>query len=168
MAVAKQAHLAHDRLPGAEITVFYMDVRAFGKGFEEFYDRVREEGVYYRRGNPAEVIRRGERLVVRAEDTLLGEPVEVEADLVVLAVGMQARQGAEELSEALNLARGSDGYFLEAHPKLRTVESSTPGIYLAGCCQGPKDIPDTVAHAKAAASAAMILLAGKGAGYASD
>lgn len=161
MAVAKQAHLAHDRLPDAEITVFYMDVRAFGKGFEEFYDRVRKEGVLYRRGNPSEIIKRGDKVLVRAEDTLIGEQVEVEADLVVLAVGMQPRSDAADLSKTLNLARSSDGFFMEAHPKLRTVESSVPGIYLAGCSQGPKDIPDTVAHAKAAASAAMILLNGK-------
>jgi heterodisulfide reductase subunit A len=167
MAVAKQAHLAHDRISGAEITVFYMDVRAFGKGFEEFYDRVRNEGVLYRRGNPSEIIKRGERVVVRAEDTLLGEQVEVEADLVVLAVGMTPRQGAEQLAQAINLQRGEDGYFLEQHPKLRTVESNVAGVFLAGCCQGPKDIPDTVAHAKAAASAAMILLS-KGAKHASN
>ncbi|NOH03436.1 MAG: FAD-dependent oxidoreductase [Chloroflexi bacterium] len=158
MAVAKQAHLAHDRLPDAEITVFYMDVRAFGKGFEEFYDRVREEGVIYRRGNPSEIIRRGDKVVVRAEDTLIGEQVEVESDLVVLAVGMSPRADASNVSETLNLVRGADGFFAEAHPKLRTVESNVPGIFLAGCSQGPKDIPDTVAHAKAAASAAMILL----------
>ncbi len=162
MAVAKQAHLAHDRLPGAQVTVFYMDVRAFGKGFEEFYDRVRQEGVIYRRGNPSEIIRRGDALIVRAEDTLLGEPVEVEADLVVLAVGLQPRSDAEALARTLNLKSGEDGFFLEDHPKLRTVESNLPGVFLAGCCQGPKDIPDTVAHAKAAASAAMILLANTG------
>lgn len=172
MAVAKQAHLAHDRIPGARITVFYMDVRAFGKGFEEFYDRVRQEGILYRRGNPSEIIRRGEKLVVRAEDTLLGEPVEVEADLVVLAVGMQPRQDAHQMAEMLGLERGPDGFFKESHPKLHTVESNIPGVFLAGCCQGPKDIPDTVAHAKAAASAAMILLAKThqtiGAGHAYD
>jgi heterodisulfide reductase subunit A len=164
MAVAKQAHLAHDRIPGVELTVFYMDVRAFGKGFEEFYDRVRQEGILYRRGNPSEVIRRGDKLVVRAEDTLTGEPVEVEADLVVLAVGMQPRGDAAQVARLLNLARGEDGFFQEDHPKLRTVESNVPGVFLAGCCQGPKDIPDTVAHAKAAASAAMILLARNGMG----
>ena len=170
MAVAKQAHLAHDRLPEAEITVFYMDVRAFGKGFEEFYDRVRKEGILYRRGSPSEILRSPHNgsLVVRAEDTLLGEPVEVEADLVVLAVGMQPRQDAPGLAQALQVQRGEDGYFLEAHAKLRSVESSVPGIFLAGTCQGPKDIPDTVAHAKAAASAAMILLAGKGTQHASS
>lgn len=101
-------------------------------------------------------------MVVRAEDTLLGELVEVEADLVVLAVGMLPRQDAGDLAQSLGLSRGEDGYFLEAHPKLRTVESSVPGVFLAGCCQGPKDIPDTVAHAKAAASAAMILLVNNG------
>jgi heterodisulfide reductase subunit A2 len=158
MAVAKQAHLAHDRLPGAEITVFYMDVRAFGKGFEEFYDRVRNEGVRYRRGSPSELYRQGEMVVVRAEDTLLGEQVEVEADLVVLAVGMEPAEGGNELANRLQVERSPDGYFLESHPKLRTVESSREGIFLAGCSQGPKDIPDTVAHAKAAAAAAMIML----------
>jgi len=158
MAVAKQAHLAHHRLKNAEITVFYMDVRAFGKGFEEFYDRVRQEGVIYRRGNPSEIFRRGEHVVVRAEDTLLGAQIEVEADLVVLAVGMLPREDAGEIAGTLGISNGTDGYFDEAHPNFRTVESNIPGIYLAGCCQGPKDIPDTVAHAKAAASAAMIFL----------
>jgi heterodisulfide reductase subunit A2 len=105
---------------------------------------------------------------VRAEDTLLGEPVEVEADLVVLAVGMLPRDDAKIFAETLSIARDDDGYYREAHPKLHTVISSQPGIFLAGCAQGPKDIPDTVAHAKAAASAAMILLAGKGAGHAQN
>jgi heterodisulfide reductase subunit A len=159
MAVAKQAHLAHDRLPGAEITVFYMDIRAFGKGFEEFYDRVRQEGVVYRRGNPSEIVRRGEHVAVRAEDTLLGEPVEVEADLVVLAVGIQPRPDADAIAQMLNLKRDTDGFFREAHPKLGIMESGLPGVFLAGCCQSPKDIPDTVAQAKAAAAAAMIVLA---------
>jgi len=162
MAVAKQAHLAHDRLPGAQITVFYMDVRAFGKGFEEFYDRVRHEGIVYRRGNPSEIARsgHGDKVIVRAEDTLLGEPIEVEADLAVLAVGILPRRDAEAVARLLNLKRDGDGFFQEDHPKLRTMESGVPGVFLAGCCQGPKDIPDTVAQAKAAASAAMILLAG--------
>ena len=158
MVVAKQAHLAHDRLPGAEITVFYMDVRAFGKGFEEFYDRVRSEGVLYRRGNPSEITRRGDSLLVRAEDTLLGELVEVEADLVVLAVGIVSQPDATDLADIFKITIGGDGFFAESHPKLRTVETDVPGIFLAGTCQGPKDIPDTVAHAKAAAAAAMILL----------
>jgi heterodisulfide reductase subunit A len=170
MAVAKQAHLAHDRLPQAEITVLYMDVRAFGKGFEEFYDRVRKEGILYRRGSPSEILRGAQdgSVIVRFEDTLLGEPVDVEADLVVLAVGMLPREDTPDLSQTMQVKIGEDGFFQEAHAKLRSVESSHSGMFLAGTCQGPKDIPDTVAHAKAAASAAMILLAGKGAQHASN
>ncbi|MBC8446474.1 MAG: FAD-dependent oxidoreductase, partial [Chloroflexi bacterium] len=162
MYTAKQAHLVCEKLPDAQVTIFYMDVRAFGKGFEEFYDRVRREGVIYRRGNPSEIIRRGDKLVVRAEDTLLGEPVEVEADLVVLAIGIQPRADAAQVADLLNLARSDDGFLQEAHPKLRPVDTKMDGIYLAGCCQSPKDIPDTVAQAKAAAAAAMIRLAKAG------
>jgi heterodisulfide reductase subunit A len=158
MVTAKQARLVRERLPGAQVTVFYMDVRAFGKGFEEFYDSTREAGVLYRRGNPSEIIRRGERVVVRAEDTLLGEPVEVEADLVVLAVGMTPRADTDALAGLLKLARSSDGFFMEAHPKLRPVDTAMAGIFLAGCCQGPKDITETIAQARAAAATAMVPL----------
>ena len=158
MVTAKQARLVRERLPSAQVTVFYMDVRAFGKGFEEFYDRTREEGVIYRRGNPSEIIRRGERVVVRAEDTLLGELVEVEADLVVLAVGMTPRPDMAELARLFNISRSSDGFFMEAHPKLRPVETAMAGIFLAGCCQGPKDIAESIIQARAAASAALIPL----------
>jgi heterodisulfide reductase subunit A len=158
MTVARQARLVRERLPQAQVTVFYMDVRAFGKGFEEFYDDVREQGVIYRRGNPSEIIRKGERVVVRAEDTLLGEPVEVEADLVVLAVGMTPPADNAQMAALLKLARSADGFFLEAHPKLRPVDTAMAGIFLAGSCQGPKDISETIVHARAAASAAMIPL----------
>jgi len=158
MYTAKQAHLAHDKVPGSHITVFYMDVRAFGKGFEEFYDRVRAEGITYRRGNPSEVYRRGEKLVVRAEDTLLGHTVEVEADLVVLATGVMPRTDAEQVAAMLGLERGEDGFFQELHPELRPVDTKRKGVFLAGTVQGPKDIPDTVAQAKAAASGAIVEL----------
>ena len=158
MVTAKQARLVKQKLPQAEVNVFYMDVRTFGKGFEEFYDQAREDGVLYRRGNPSEIIRRGERVVVRAEDTLLGEPVEVEADLVVLAVGMTPRADTDAVAGLLKLARSADGFFLEAHPKLRPVDTALAGLYLAGACQGPKDITDTVSQARAAAAAALILL----------
>lgn len=158
MYTAKQAHLVRDKLPNANITVFYIDVRAFGKGFEEFYDRVREENIIYRRGNASEIYRRGEKLIVRAEDTLLGEVLEVEADLVVLATGMVARD-ASELKNALRLSQSSDRFFLEAHPKLRPMDTATAGVYLAGCCQGPKDIPDSVAQASGAAAKAIAPLA---------
>jgi heterodisulfide reductase subunit A len=158
MVTAKQARLMRKLFPEAQITVFYMDIRAFGKGFEEFYDVAREEGILYRRGNPSEVIKRGNRVVVRTEDTLLGEPVEVEADLVVLAVGMRPRADSDVIAGLLKLSRSADGFFMEAHPKLRPVETAMAGVFLAGCCQAPKDIPDSIVQARAAASAAMIPL----------
>ncbi|MCK4472958.1 MAG: CoB--CoM heterodisulfide reductase iron-sulfur subunit A family protein, partial [Anaerolineae bacterium] len=158
MVTAKQAHLICERLPQAQVNVFYMDVRAFGKGFEEFYDRVREDRVLYRRGNPSEIYKRGNRLVVRAEDTLLSKPVEVETDLVVLATGLVPRRDGDQIASLLKLSRSEDGFFMELHPKLRPVDTATDGVYLAGCCQSPKDIADTVAQAKAAASSALIPL----------
>jgi len=158
MYTAKHAHLVRDKLPNARITVSYMDVRAFGKGYEEFYDRVKQERVLYRRGEPSEVYRRGDKLVVLAEDTTLGQPIEVEADLVVLATAAVPRSDVSETAALLELERSPDGFFQEAHPKLRPVDTATDGLFLAGCCQGPKDIPDTVAQAKAAASSALRVL----------
>ena len=158
MYTAKEAHLVRERIPKANVTIFYMDVRAFGKGYEEFYDRVKREGVMYRRGSVSEIYKRGDKVVVRAEDTLLGQPLEMEADLVVLATGVVPRADVEDVAELLNLERSPDGFFAEAHPKMRPVDTARDGIYLAGCCQGPKDIPDTVAQAKAAASSAIVIL----------
>jgi heterodisulfide reductase subunit A len=162
MYTAKQSRLVREMLPDAEVTVFYIDVRTFGKGAEEFYDEARSKGVRYRRGNVSEIYRRRSdsdgRVVLVAEDTLLGQPIELEADLVVLAVGMEPRDSAGEISQLLKLPRSDDGFFLEAHPKLRPVDTAMDGVFLAGCCQGPKDIPDTVAQAKAAAASALIPL----------
>jgi heterodisulfide reductase subunit A len=159
MYVAKQAHLIRDKLPDANIRIYYMDVRAFGKGFEEFYDRVRRENVRYIRGNPSEIFKRGNKLVVKVEDTLTSTPLEDEVDLVVLGVGLEPRADMRQTMELLRLSQSPDRFFLEAHPKLRPVDTATDGVFLAGCCQGPKDIPDTVAQAKGAASSAMIPLA---------
>jgi heterodisulfide reductase subunit A len=158
MYTAKHAHLVRDKLPEAHVTAFYMDVRAFGKGYEEFYDRVKHEQVLYRRGEPSEVYKRGDKLIVRAEDTLLRRTVEVETDLVVLATAVVPRSDAAEVAALLDIERSPDGFLQEAHPKYRPVDSSRPGILIAGCCQGPKDIPDTVAQAKAAAASAMVML----------
>jgi heterodisulfide reductase subunit A len=160
MYTAKQAKLALDKLPDASVTVFYMDVRAFGKGFEEFYDEVREKGVLYRRGSPSEVIRNpsGDGLLVRAEDTLLRRPVEVPADLVVLATGIEPRESTRDVAALLHLSNSADGFLAEAHPKLRPVDTAVAGVFVAGCCQGPKDIPDSITQARAAASAALIPL----------
>jgi heterodisulfide reductase subunit A len=166
MYTAKQAYLVKEQISDANVTIFYMDVRAFGKGFEEFYDRVRMEGIRYRRGNASEIYRKSDpstssgqgRLIVRAEDTLLSETLEVEADLVVLAVGMVPRHDVKDVASLLKLSRSPDGFFLEAHPKLRPIDTTTDGVFLAGTCQGPKDIADTVAQAKAAASSVLIPL----------
>ncbi len=164
MYTAKHAHLVRDKLPDARITIFYMDVRAFGKGYEEFYDRVKHERVIYRRGEPSEVYRlrkNGDdtgRVVVLAEDTLLGRPIEVEADLVVLATAVVPRTDVAEVAGLLGLERSPDGFFQEAHAKLSPVDTNLDRIFMAGCCQGPKDIPDTVAQAKAAASSALGVL----------
>jgi heterodisulfide reductase subunit A-like polyferredoxin len=158
MISAKQAQLVRQALPDSRVTVFYMDVRTFGKRGEEFYDEARRAGVRYRRGNVSEIYRRGDRVVVRVEDTLLGRTLEHEADLVVLAVGMEPRPEAADIAALLKLPRSADGFFLEAHPKLRPVDTAVDGVFLAGCCQGPKDIPDTVAQAKAAAASALIPL----------
>jgi heterodisulfide reductase subunit A len=158
MYTAKQAWYIKHKIPGAKVTVCYIDIRAYGKGYEEFYERVQREGVIYRRGVVSEVYKKGDKLVVRAEDTLLSEIYEEEADLVVLATGMRPRGEAEGLTKILNVAVGTDGFFQEGHPKLGAVESSIDGIYLAGCCQGPKDISDSVAQASAAAAMACIAL----------
>jgi heterodisulfide reductase subunit A len=158
MYTAKQARLVRELVPDANVTVFFIDVRTFGKGAEEFYDEVRAKQVLYRRGNVSEIYRRGDRVVLVAEDTLLGRPIEFEADLVVLAVGMEPRSDVAALSTLLKLPRSSDGFFMELHPKLRPVDTAVDGVFLAGCCQGPKDIPDTIAQAKAAASSALIPL----------
>ncbi len=158
MYTAKQAHLVRERIPDARITIYYMDIRAFGKGYEEFYDRVQREQIIFRRGNPSEIYRRGECLVVRGEDTLLGAPYEEEADLVVLATGLVPRSDAEQVSKMLGLTHTPDGFFKEAETK-ETTATSKEGVFLAGCCQSPKDIPDTVAQASGAAAMACIHLA---------
>jgi len=157
MFTAKQAHLLRDKIPDARITVLYMDVRAFGKGFEEFYERVQKEEIIYRRGNPSEVFRKNGKLVVRGEDTLLGEPFELDADLVVLASGLVPRKEEALLKNMLGLENSSDKFFAEA-PGLDPIMTKVEGVFLAGCCQGPKDIPDTVAQASGAASLACALL----------
>lgn len=158
MFLAKHAHMILEKIPDAEITAFYIDMRAFGKGYEEFYDRVRKEGINYRRGSVSEIFRRKGKLIVRAEDTLLGEPVEEEADLVILGAGLVPRFDAIEMGRKLKIAQSGDKFFMEAHPKLRPVDTFSDGIFLAGCSQGPKDIPDTVSQAKAAASSALAIL----------
>jgi heterodisulfide reductase subunit A len=154
----KQAHLIKDKT-GAEVYEFYMDMRAFGKGYEEFYERVQEEGVTMVRGRGAEVnVLQNGKLKVKGEDADLGKLVSVDVDMVVLATAIQAPHDANKIGSLFGLGRTPDGFFAEAHPKLRPVETNTDGVFLAGTTQGPKDVPDTVAHAGAAASMALALL----------
>ena len=123
MYTAKQSRLVKELLPDADVTVFYMDVRTFGKGAEEFYDEARAKGVLYRKGNVSEIYQRGDQVVLMGEDTLQGRPFDSEADLVVLAVGMEPRFDVADLSTLLKLPRSSDGFFLELHPKLHRQPS---------------------------------------------
>jgi heterodisulfide reductase subunit A len=157
MYTAKQAHLVREKIPDSNITVYYTDVRAFGKGFEEFYNRIKKEGVTYRRrelDDTIEVFQKDEKTCVKAKGYK-----DAEADLVILAVGLVPKSGSKDLAHVLNIQNSGDGFYLEAHPKLRPVDTMTDGLFLAGCCQSPKDIPDTVSQANAAASRASIPLA---------
>jgi len=160
MYIAKQAHLVKEKLPDAKVTICYQDVRAYGKGFEEFYGTIKGEGVSYRRGLPSEIYQRpaSDRLVIRAEDTLLGEPYEIEADLVVLGVGLKPNEGVWDIVRMLKLSQSPDQFLLEAHPKLRPVDTATDGVFIAGCAASPKDIPDSIAQGKAAAAGSLVYL----------
>jgi heterodisulfide reductase subunit A len=157
MYALKFAHLVKDRTR-AEVYQFYIDMRAFGKGYEEFFSRVLDEGTNVIRGRVAEVVEapyvapEEGFLIVRAEDTLLGKRREVPVDMVVLCCALEPASGTERLRRILHLSQSPDGFLLERHPKLDPTGTTSDGIYIAGCAQGPKDIPDTVAQASAAAS----------------
>ncbi len=159
----KQAVLLRERLgPGAEIYVCFMDMRTYGRGLEEFYAKAREEGIKFIRGSPAEVEALPDgRLRLAVYDQSTGKLLEILADLVVLVVGLTPPSGLAELAAMLKVPVGPDGFLLEAHPKLRPAETPIRGIFIAGACQGPKDIVETTAHASAAAmKAASMLLKG--------
>ncbi|MFW9845183.1 MAG: FAD-dependent oxidoreductase [Candidatus Thorarchaeota archaeon] len=162
MTAIKQARMIRDKT-GANIYVFYVDLRTFGKGFEEFYEATAAAGVTFIRGRVGELIENNDHSIqVRGEDTLLGKPITLEdIGLVVLSTGMVPPKSAKMVARILNLSQSPDGFLLEAHAKLRPVDSFNDGIFVAGTAQGPKDIPDSVAQAKAAASGAMSLM-GKG------
>ncbi|MCL2008820.1 MAG: CoB--CoM heterodisulfide reductase iron-sulfur subunit A family protein [Treponema sp.] len=151
MYAAKHAHQVIDKIPGAKVFIFYIDVRTPGKRYEEFYNRTLEDGAVYVRGRVSKIYEEGGKLICKGEDTLLGRQVIVEADLVVLETAMTPSVGSAELTGILNISKDSDGWLNEAHPKLRPVETNTAGVFLCGTCQGPKDIPDTVAQSSAAA-----------------
>jgi heterodisulfide reductase subunit A len=154
----KFAHLIREHIPNSEVYEFYIDMRSFGKGYEEFYNRMLDEGVIFVRGRPAEVIPQDGRLVVQCEDTLADCQRHIPVDLVILGTGLEPQPDAEEVARLLKLSRSADGFFLERHPKLEPVSTATDGIFVVGCCQGPKDIPDTVAQASAAAGEALAMI----------
>ncbi len=158
MYTAKHAHQVLEKISDSQAFVFYMDVRTPGKAYEEFYQRSVQEGAQYIRGRVSKIYLKGNRLIVKAADTLLGRPVEVEADMVVLATAMIPSEGHAELAQTVGITVDKDGFFQEAHPKLRPVETNTAGVFLAGNCQGPKDIPDTVAQSGSAASKVLALM----------
>ena len=157
MVTAKHAMLYKHKVHEGRAVVFYMDVRAGGKGYEEFVRRaVESDGVEYVRGRVSRIFRRKDgKLIIRGADTLAGKPVTIEADLVVLADAVVPRSGSERLARMLGVGYDTDGFYSEAHPKLRPVETSAAGVFLAGACQAPKDIPETVAQASAAAAKAL-------------
>ncbi|MHC4339862.1 MAG: 4Fe-4S dicluster domain-containing protein [Planctomycetota bacterium] len=143
----KLAHLVKEKT-GAEVYNFYIDIRTPGKGFEEFYNRVAEEGTHFVRGKVADVYPDGNgRLILKAEDTLLAMVRKVPVDMVILSVGMEAQADAEDVRRMFNITCSTGGFFMERHPKLAPVNTFTDGVFLAGACQGPKDIPDAVAQA---------------------
>jgi len=161
MYATKQARQYKEKHPEAKIYIFYMDIRAFGKGYEEFYESAgKNYGIKYIRGRISEVFEgENHNIVIRAEDTLLQRQVEIETDLLILSIGLQCRDDMEEVARIFNVQRTEDGFLMEAHPKLRPVDTLTEGVFIAGTVQGPKDIPDTVAQAKGAASSAIALMA---------
>ena len=158
MYVAKQSMTYKQQVPDGQASVFYIDIRSQGKGYEEYVQRAMEEhDVLYIRGKASRVFQENGHVMVWGVDTLTGLPLEVEADLVVLATAVVPRADAQELGQLLRVGTDEHGFFSEAHPKLRPVESLTAGVFLAGAAQFPKDIPETVAQASGAASKVLSL-----------
>ncbi|HVO37002.1 MAG TPA: CoB-CoM heterodisulfide reductase HdrA2 [Candidatus Acidoferrum sp.] len=161
MNTIKDALLIKEHWPETEIYVFYVDIRAYGKGFEDLYKRARKEGVVFIRGLPAEIIedKKTHDLWLVGENTLQQELYKITAGMVILSIGLEPRKDAEAIQRLLTLSRTQDGFFMEAHPKLRPVDAATGGIFFAGCAEAPKDIKDSVTQAGAAAARAGILMA---------
>jgi heterodisulfide reductase subunit A len=143
-----------------EVYVFYIDIRSPGKGYEEFYDRAREKGVNFIRGRVSRIDENPEthNLILHSEDANLGVPIEIEAEMVVLATASIAPKGSDEMCRILNLCRSADGFFMESHPKLKPLDAPTDGIFFAGACQGLKDIPYSVSQGSGAASRAATVI----------
>jgi heterodisulfide reductase subunit A len=166
MYALKYTHLIKEKVGhDTQVYDFYIDMRCFGEGYEEFYNRCQQEGTVFIRGKVASITDRAVhpeeqgKLVAVAEDTLLGEVVRVPVDMVILCTAMEARQDAEIIGRILGINQGADGFYLEEHPKLGPVNTAVDGVFLSGCCQKPMDIPDTVSQASGAAAKALSLAA---------
>ena len=164
MYALKYSHLIKEKV-GHDTPVydFYIDQRCFGKGYEEFYRRCQEEGTLFVRGKVAEITTRAVspeedgKLIAVGEDTLLGERIRVPVDMVILCSAIEARKDAAAVGRIFGVNLGADGFFLEEHPKLAPLNTATDGVFLAGVCQSPKDIPDTVSQASGAAAKSLAL-----------
>ena len=161
MNTIKDSLLIKEHWPKTKIYVFYIDIRAFGKGFEDLYKRAKREGVIFIRGLPAQIIEdpNTKDLWLIGENTLQKEIYKIKVGMVILSVGIEPRKDSEVIQKLLTLSRTKDGFFMEAHPKLRPVDAPTGGIFFAGCAESPKDIKDSVTQASAAAARAGILMA---------
>jgi heterodisulfide reductase subunit A len=164
MYALKYTHLLKEKVGhDTQVYDFYIDQRCFGKGYEEFFRRCQEEGTTFIRGKVAEITDRAAapheegKLVAIAEDTLLGKTLRVPVDMVILCAAVEARKDAVDVGRVFGVNIGADGFFLEEHPKLGPLNTATDGVFLAGACQGPKDIPDAVAQASGAAAKALAL-----------
>jgi heterodisulfide reductase subunit A len=160
----KFAHLLREKVPEATVYQLYIDMRCAGSGYEEFYERLQEEGVNFIRGKAGEITNIAEspseegKLIVICEDTLVRRKRRLPVDMVVLSCALEPRADAGNVARTFSLSRKADGFFLEKHPKLDPVATTTDGVFIAGCCQSPKDIPDTVAQASAAAARVLAMI----------
>jgi len=161
MNTIKDSLLIKEHWPNTKIYVYYVDIRAYGKGFEDLYKRARREGVLFVRGLPTEIVenKKTHDLWLVGENTLQQEVYKTKVGMVILSVGIEPRQDSEVIQRLCTLSRTPDGFFMEAHPKLRPVDAPTGGVFLAGCAESPKDIKDSVTQASAAAARASILMA---------
>jgi heterodisulfide reductase subunit A len=160
----KFSHIIREKVPECTIYQLYIDMRCAGSGYEEFYERLQEEGVNFIRGKAGEITNMAEKpeeqgkLIVLVEDTLVRRKRRLPVDMVVLSCALEPRADAEKVARIFSLSRKADGFFLEKHPKLDPVATTTEGVFVAGCCQSPKDIPDTVAQASAAAARVLSMI----------
>jgi len=161
MYALKNSILLKEKYHGdVEVYILYMDMRTHFKGYEEFYRRARDLGINFIRGRASQIVedQKTKNLILRAEDMMLGEPIELEAELVVLCTAAIPSKGSDEVARILSVTRGADGFFMESHPKLKPIDTAVDGIFLAGACQGPKDIPYSVSQGSGAAARAATIL----------